>query len=282
MEEKNKSKKLIIDAVVTSLISSIILIIVNSSIYWFYKEKANISISSSTFVDNQYITVINIKNYQKSEAISEINLWFNNNEIKKTDTNLKNSYDKITNNIKIEGIMPEYTGSIILYSEKEINEQNLKIELDEKANVVFLSSQRESAYIQIEKYLGTAFVYFLEFTVMLIIDKRYYDKKRREAQDECNRLEVTVKMTENRVNELLKQQSHIKLKLQKRIIDYSKELSFWKDTIRKLLYQSKENKITDNEVFQIVTKNLKTYQTLEKCNYEDIEDAINEIKNIEE
>lgn len=280
MEEKKT--KIIVDAIVTSLISSIILIIVNSSVYWFYKEKVNISVSSSIFVSNEYITTINVKNYQRNKSISEINMWINNNEIKSIETNLSNNYEKINNNIKIKDIIPEYTGSIILHSENEINEQNLKIEINEKANIVFLSTQKESAYIQIEKYIGTALIYFIEFTIMLIFDKRYYDKKRRESQEECNRLEEKIKQVEEKANKIYKQSLYGKLKLQKRIMNYSKELNFWKDTIRKLLYKSKENKIKDNDIFQIVTKNLKTYQTLEKCDYEDIEEIITEVKDIEE
>lgn len=48
-----------------------------------------------------------------------------------------------------------------------------------------------------------------------------------------------------------------------RIRDYSKELNYWRDTIRSILYKSKNNNINVDVVFDMVTKNLKTYQVKE-------------------
>ena len=50
-----------------------------------------------------------------------------------------------------------------------------------------------------------------------------------------------------------------KIILLARIRDYSKELDFWRDTIRKILYSIPKNRKED--ITKIVTNNLRTYQT---------------------
>ena len=55
----------------------------------------------------------------------------------------------------------------------------------------------------------------------------------------------------------------IKILLLARLSDYSKELTFWRDTIRKILYSmSKTGKKAAEEVIKEVTATLKTHSTL--------------------
>ncbi|SCY78075.1 hypothetical protein [Lysinibacillus fusiformis] len=55
--------------------------------------------------------------------------------------------------------------------------------------------------------------------------------------------------------------------LQAKLHDYSKELNFWRNTIRKMLHNNSRN-VSSVEIFDIVSKSLKTYQTNEKTNYD--------------
>lgn len=72
--------------------------------------------------------------------------------------------------------------------------------------------------------------------------------------EKTNRLEQQVQKVHD---------SHIKWKViyQSRLRDYSKELNFWRDTIRKIVYKSSESKIESSDLINIVTKNLQTYHT---------------------
>ncbi|MCT9858231.1 hypothetical protein P2R64_00185 [Priestia megaterium] len=56
--------------------------------------------------------------------------------------------------------------------------------------------------------------------------------------------------------------------LQARLNDYRKELSFWRDTVRKSLYQLYNGEEKASELFKIVSKSLKTYQTHEKNDHD--------------
>lgn len=287
MEGESTNKKIIIDAIVTSLISSLILLIINSGVYWFTKEKINITVTPSSYINNEYVTVISLKNFQNNKSISDINLWFDNVIIKNADTDLKNVVNK--DNIKINDISPDYTGNIIIHSEKEVTEQSLKIELKEKCNLIFTGFQKESAYIQIINYLGTALIYFIEFAIMLYISNTINNKKIEKLEKKIEGEEKVLKLleqnqeiSEKKAKELQKRVMKNKLLLERKISDYSRELNFWKDTIRKVLYGFSKDETKKKDICEIVTNNLKTYRTKEKCKYSELEDLIEDIKENEE
>ena len=286
MEEKTTNKKIIVDAIVTSLISSLVLFIINSGVYWFTKEKINITVTPSLYINNEYVTVISIKNFQNNKSIQEINLWLDNVIVKNINTELKNV--TTNNNIKINNIEPDYTGSIIIYSEKEINEQNLKVELNEKCNLVFTNSQKESAYIQIINYLGTALIYFIEFAIMLYLSNKISSKQVEKLKEKVEEEEKVLKLLEKSQEKTTKQEKELqkiimknKLLLERKLSDYSRELNFWKDTIRKILYGVSCDETKKKDICEIVTDNLKTYRTKEKCNYYELEEIMEKLKEDE-
>ena len=267
----------IISSVITAFISSIITLILGSSIYYFNKEQINISISESTNIDNQYITSLSIKNYESNKAIDEINLWFKDVKVLKIDSDLQNSYSEEIQNIKLSNIIPEYKGTIILYTDKGINENNLKVETKLKNNIIFLGKQEESAYINIKNYLILAFIYFVELAFINIVASLKMDKKLTKNLEEVNEVkykqfELNRKLdkAEENIREINQKYKKNEIKFIKIIGDYSKELNFWKDTVRKLLYKAKDKKIEKNDIFKEVTYKLKTFHTLDKCSYNNI------------
>ena len=283
MEDKSTNKKIILDAIVTSLISSLILLIVNSGVYWFTKEKINITVTPSSYINDEYVTVISLKNFQNNKSISEINLWFDKVIVKNVETELKNEIDN--NNIKINNILPDYTGNIIMHSEEKITEQNLKVELDEKCNVIFTMSQKESAYIKIKNYIGTALIYFIEFSIMLYISKKITNNETEKMEKEIEQtnkaidvLKQSIKISDDKIREQNKRTMKMKMLLERKIRDYSKELNFWKDTIRKILYGVSKDDMRKKDICEIVTENLKTYRTKEKCEYFELEKIMEEFK----
>ena len=291
MKDKSTIKKIILDAIVQSLISSLIVFIIGFFAYYFTKEKINISITPSTYINNKYVTVISLKNFQNNKSIQELNLWLEDVEIENIETKLNSTINK--NNIKISNIPPSYVGNIIIYSDKEIEDQNLKIELNEKSNINFLSIQKESLYINIKLLIVAVFIYAIEFVVYLYIDNKNIIKKRDELKKEISRVEQKVaqeekqkkeiqeklKLTEEEIARLYKKTMMSKMLMEKRLIDYSKELNFWKDTIRKILYGVSKEGMKKNNIFEIVTNNLKTYRTKEKCEYYELEKIIEELKD---
>lgn len=281
MDRANRKKTTIIEGIITAFISSIIALIINSSVNYFNKENINISISESTSINGKYNTCIAIKNYQKNKSIDKIKIWINEGEILGIDTNIKNTYDKDNKSLMLDEIIPEYKGTIIIHSNMPVNSENLRIETDTKSNIVFLSEQKESAYINIRNYAIICFIYFAMLSASNIYSKLYTNKKIYEAKEEAKKVKEeqdNIKAELEKVKESCKNTNYkiknVRIKYLKIIKDYSKELDFWKDTIRKILYNSKKHKIEEEDVFKEVTMNLKTFHTLDKCSYSDLYEVL--------
>lgn len=268
----SKKATTIISGIVTAFIPSVLLLIINSSIYYFNKENINISISESTYINGNYNTCVAIKNYQKNKSIDTIKFWVNEGEIDTIDTDLKNTYND--KSIILEEIIPEYKGMTIIYSNKPIDSKNFKIETNTKSNIVFLSEQKESAYINIAEYAVIAFIYFITISFVNIYFKLKQDQKISEVKESLKKAEEQIKQVEEYSKESNNQNKKYRIKYIKIIKDYSKELDFWRDTIRKILYRSSKKQLEDVDIFKEVTLNLKTYKTMEKCNYNDLNDIL--------
>lgn len=78
---------------------------------------------------------------------------------------------------------------------------------------------------------------------------RTYDEGKKE-------MKVKIRAIEDRVTKQ-------RLYLLARLSDYSRELTFWRDTIRKMLYQAGAEKKTVENILDQVTTTLRTYGTRE-------------------
>lgn len=278
MKQENETWKAIKSGILSAFLPSILMFLCTTGLSMIKEEKVNISISSSTIVDEKYLTTINIKNYQDNKSIPQIKLWLKEVNVAdiKTDANYK--YDRSNSVIEVTDIMPQYNSSIVICSDNKISEESLNIEVEEKALIVFLESQKESTYSKISEYSVVVVIYYIGFAIMSAINKRMVDKQQKKSDEEVEKLEKklqTVKEIEQERMKLAKENKH---KLQKKLVDYAKELRFWKDTIRNLLYTSKNKQISQDDLFKTVTHSLKTYQTLEKVNYEDFSHIIEDEK----
>lgn len=87
------------------------------------------------------------------------------------------------------------------------------------------------------------------------------EKSKREFESGAEALSQALEKSEAKLSEALNVATRMRLLLVKRIADYSKELTFWQDTIRKVLYESTRNKDTADKLINAVTANLNTYST---------------------
>jgi len=87
--------------------------------------------------------------------------------------------------------------------------------------------------------------------------KKQYDKEQADANERIKKLEVIHQEQEKNIQ-------RYRLILLARISDYEKELAFWRDTIRKIIYSAGGNKNQANEMINQITKVLETYHVQEK------------------
>jgi hypothetical protein len=83
-------------------------------------------------------------------------------------------------------------------------------------------------------------------------------KKLDEAMAQARELELR---SEEQASELAGKLRRIQILLLARLSDYSKELTFWRDTIRKILYQTTGDSKVSEKVIDQITETLKTYGT---------------------
>ena len=269
MESK---KSIIFEAIVTTLFSVLISSIVFTITEMFTSEKIGIFISDSNKVNDEYITMINIKNYQDSDKIDKLEINIKNDVIKVSS---ELDFKKDGNKIIIEDIYPSYNGSIVLVTNEKIDNSKLNIYCSSKSNIEWINESKN-----IIDYSITIFI--MIFGSNLYMQNMY--KKSEKLKDEKIALinketeinKERIKEIEAQVIEHKKEKRTVRRYLISIINDYSKELSFWKDTMRKAFCKNKKDIKTMDNFFEFVTINLKTYKTLEKCDYSNIDFILSE------
>jgi hypothetical protein len=106
-----------------------------------------------------------------------------------------------------------------------------------------------------------AILYGLIGGVFVFIIKKYHNRIVNNIIEEQEKINKKYDDLTERHKILNKNSKKYKLLLLSRLRDYSKELSFWKDTIRKIMYKTSDKKDMSKELFDIITKNLKTFST---------------------
>lgn len=169
------------------------------------------------------------------------------------------------------------------------NKPSIEIMNHESLNLEFNNpSVIDNPYLESLVHGGImAFSYFIVFSFFSYFEYRSvqrrkeewekkietYKLKLKETNDELARINQnhidTIKQHEeitNKTKELSKDNQKLKLLLLTRMTDYAKELTFWRDTIRKIMYDANKKNVDSEMIIDTVTKNLKTYSTKNEKN----------------
>lgn len=268
MESK---KSIIFEAIVTALISVLVSSTIFSITEIFTSEKIGIFISDSSEVDDKYITMINIKNYQDSDKIDKLEINVKNDIIK---INSELEFKRDENKITIEDIYPGYNGSIVVITNEKIDNSKLNIYCSSKSNIEWINESKNI----IDNVKHNIIIYFIAMFIMTFCSNLYmqnmYKKSEKLKDEKIKFIDEEAEINKEKLKEIetqVKERRRVRRYLISIIKDYSKELSFWKDTIRKAFCKNKKDLKTMDDFFEFVTINLRTYKTLEKCDYSNIE-----------
>jgi len=99
------------------------------------------------------------------------------------------------------------------------------------------------------------------FILKIISDDIKSENRRKEV---INTLDNLKKESDDILVNAKKTHSKLRIILLSKISAYSKELAFWRDTIRKVIYQSIKDKNKAEELIEVVTETLKTYKIQSK------------------
>jgi hypothetical protein len=293
MEKINWGVK-IFEIVITVLFTTLVSIIIT---YVFGKEQCNIDIGTSVLSNNQYYTSITISNSGKNKAIKKLEISTSDfNEIEDGIMNLSYNLDKSNNVLTINYIPPDETFSLFIITKNVVNLNSIRVAYDGKINTTYLKD-KTSFYIVI---ISQVIIYTIMLIILQIIDYKRdlkRNEKFKEVQSELdeyqrivNAIKVDYDIMVEKDNQSRRAVTQFETKLYRmkiyylaRMNDYSKELDFWKDTIRKIMYQKVSKKKDNEEVFDIVTKELKTYGTRSKTEsyYDELSYLAQNMKDIE-
>ncbi|MDM5197592.1 hypothetical protein QUF79_06125 [Fictibacillus enclensis] len=260
--------------------------------------------SSSKIQDNQYYLPIVISTFEKGINNLTVSVPANvkKSQIKSSEPlNIKNIENNIgTENgsvFEVNKIPANKNTQLVLITNKSIDDEKIEIYSDKsKLNLQHSSEIQNPISSQIKSILINTVVYGLLIGLLTYWSDKRRDEKiknARERTEDVQRLldlqskeienlnlnsdrikehsekiekkqekafdEIEQKLANAEANSIKKQ-----ILLQAKLNDYRKELNFWRNTIRKILYKlpDGENKATD--LFNLITKSLKTYQTNEK------------------
>ncbi|USK64845.1 hypothetical protein [Peribacillus frigoritolerans] len=253
-------------------------------LFSYYDVRSEVTIGNSVEVtSNQFILPITVNAYEdiKNLRISIPNAM----EEKQVKSNLPLNIKLVKNNIgtgsvfEITKFSQNSNVELILTTDKPINDKDIVlVDNGNKIDLKYASDIENPAKKQNKIIITNAVIFALMMGV-----NTYVSGKRRESQIKALEgkiavLDETVRIDDEKVKELRKELNNVVIQFEKRnssnmkskilllakLNDYRKELSFWRDTIRKIIYQLPNGENKAEQLVKIVSKSLKTYQTHEK------------------
>lgn len=293
--------KNILEAVVPALVLGVITLLFQLFMSYLFDNNSIVSIGNSTFLnEEEYILSIDIQTYNQVLEDLEIviNSKLNRNQIiTSRPVDLEIMQDDISapnsTTLQLKEISKEQVINLFILSDKKISNDNIKVYSNSKLTILHDSLIENPFEKQLKSALFTAVIYSILIFCSTYytnskheqrnsIIKEHFDKNQKLVEDELKRSDQRnenwkeeFKVTELKIAELkidIKEIEERSLKkqilLQSKLSDYRKELNFWKDTIRKILYKQYGDNSKTEKIFEVVTKSLQTYQTNEKNDYD--------------
>lgn len=267
MEKSSDWTRLIFDNTLKIIIILVVSFIFNTGISYFYSEKGNISIGNPLSIKNELYVPITIINYS-SETINKLRF--------STPKDISPQNIIVSQQVQINlenNIANSPTGKLIL-SELEPNQITtlmIPIKSISEASMCDILNKKELKLsvkkpYELENPIKKAFFNILIPTIIYIIIFSIftYIVTRQEFNrlNKISELKEDVKKQDQKVHSIKNDVRKFEIMLIAKASDYAKELDFWKNTIRKMLYNEKDKFDIAEKLFKEVTNSLKTYGTL--------------------
>jgi len=285
MRRITESTFFVISSIIVTLLSTTVLEI-------FSANDGRVNISPPIAVESSFYLPITIENYS-SKTIDGVKISVPRQV---EECSIHTSYpveisekhkegNLLRKKVTISDIDPKSKLQIMLPLPKENDHQFFSI-LNAKESKLSVEG-----FLQIENPIMKAFwsglqtslIYAFVFSVALFIFNRKQDNLLRRIDDNKKKLEThkreiethkreieiqdlqnvsRLKRAEETSSDLLRVVRRTQVALQARISDYAKELEFWRNTIRKILYSKEDENKTSDMIIRTVTETLHTFSTL--------------------
>ncbi len=266
------------NTIVAVVVTFIITLSLQTALSYVTQSKGTVAISPAGTIQQQFYVSVDIANYG-AEPINNIILSIPRSTVIQgiTSSNpvqLDVLPDAIGTELRkrltISGIEPRRVTKLLIPISNQDNDNLVQVINDKQVGLTL------SPVANLESPVATALSSSLQYAIIAAIAYGIYafwiltDVKHRsdESQKKAVRLEEDIKKAQEKQEELVKESSkmqkdviRVRLLLLARLQDYAKELDFWRDTIRKILYQATHEEMTATTLINQVTETLKTYGT---------------------
>ena len=282
----NREKPNLFYIVITAFITTVITLAVPIGVQWLSLESVAITISPSSELDGKYLTIISIQNLEK-ETLSNLSLYFDTNfdvlEIKSSD-----EFKHQQQYVQLERMSPKAKYSVMVWTEQPVLKGQIIVESDYKTRLDYSNDSSPFLIQMLWFIIPFGLIVFVATGVQIWFNWKHrieenqkilercselqrkiecIDAKRQAQKDELvstkNQFEKAVKESEAERKNIKRDTQEMRAYLLTVISQLRKELSFWRTTVRKLLYDSQNEFQTADKVIDTVTSTLKTYLTRE-------------------
>lgn len=268
------------NTIITVVIGFILTLTMNSTIEYFGQNKGSIVIGPAIVVGGRQYQPVDIVNHSAdffNDMILSVPSGTNASEIVaniplEIETVASTVGIDSSKNLRVSGIRPAQVTRLLIPLEVGdagrqivlVNAKRLGIQIEPTTDIPSALS------VAARRALLDAVVYAVVlgvFSYWAYSHQSHLENEtkvlKREVQEAQEQVEQVTRAVEQKSKETQKAVTRVKLYLLARLSDYAKELNFWRDTVRKMLYhaQRSEKGFTADELFDLVTENLKTYGT---------------------
>jgi len=299
--------------VFNGLISAFATLVISLILASFTLSNGRILITSSFYEEGMFVTVVNINNLHNRHILNDVEIFIDPSVVVENiifDGNLT-VYGQ-DSRLSITALPPNTSGAMIIFSDVSLHRGNIRVSATSNVNVDFTA---HTSWFPLSFFILPAIYFAITFLTLMIIDflqekrlaKYALERKKQIEEVEAEQERVVGKLNECREEhenamrkfkeekEILDKKADASMAVSKetknslremkiyylsRMKDYQKELTFWKDTVRKTLYQSGSANKEIDILFEQITDSLKTYGTKSTAdnNIEEINYLANRLK----
>lgn len=285
------------ETVLGSILYGVVIFVFSLIASIFFGSNTIVKIGDSIKVeDDQFFTSININAFEDIDDLRvSIPVTMRTEQIK---SNKSIKIKIIKNNIgtsngsvlEIDKISSDNNVELILVTNEKISTKEIVVNgKGNEIDVEHAADMEDPIKGEIRSLALNALIYALFMGIAIYVSKRDRDKKIVSSREKIDEVREEMRVIEEKRLELKEEIDNQKkvaedqrkaidkvsieaqkrnILLQAKLHDYRKELSFWRDTIRKIIYQLPDGKDKAEQLIRIVSSSLKTYQTNEKQNHD--------------
>lgn len=279
---ENKHKNPILDSIIMTILSAIVSIVITSLVSLLQPTNGSILIGKPSTINNTITVPVIITNYS-SKFIDKLKLFVPASvEMQYISSSSPVEISMSGNNtnkeiliLSLSNIPPHTTTFInIPLNNSGESEQIASVNHTETHLTLLSNTVNEfPLWRNLKPALVPMIFYSIVAGLIVYLTSNSLEKSRQEfrtkmekADLEFNKqaqdFEIKLRNNQQLLDKLEKQSRKVRFYLFARINDYKKELDFWRDTIRKTLYQSTGNDKSAETLISEITDTLKTYNTL--------------------